>query len=58
MMITRRDEALEKVSGSSAFFLSQDAICYTVRILCIMNTFSILDDFIFFFFPQEESKET
>lgn len=57
MMITRRDEALEKVSGSSAFFFSQDAICYTVRILCIMNTFSILDDFIFFF-PQEESKET
>lgn len=54
MMITRRDEALEKVSGSSAFFLSQDAICYTMRILCIMNTFSILDDFIFFFSTRRE----
>lgn len=32
------------------FSFLQNAICYTMRILCIMNTFSILDDFIFFFF--------
>lgn len=31
MMITRRDETLEKVSGSSTFSLLQNAICYTVR---------------------------
>lgn len=32
------------------FSFLQNAICYTVRILRIMNTFSILDDFIFFSF--------
>lgn len=32
------------------FSFLQNAICYTVRILCIMNTFSILDDLFFFSF--------
>lgn len=54
-MITRRDEALEKGVWFFHFFSSlQNAICYTVRILCILNTFSILDDFIFFFSTRRE----
>lgn len=37
-----------KVSGSFYFFPLTE--CYTVRILYIMKTFSILDDYTFFFF--------